>query len=163
MVKRVKRLMIAASLLMLLSACGKAEADLPGTETEVQVQEEQTQEDLEDPSAMGKEETTGQEEEDTAKAGEDSETSANSETTEIPDDAVMIQDVAVRLLSVEADENIGLMRRTFEAYGDQAVIEKIFRGSNTVMEKDAQKVTVTETAFFNSVDEVWKLSCLLDG
>lgn len=48
--------MIAASLLMLLSACGKAEADLPGTETEVQVQEEQTQEDLEDPSAMGKEE-----------------------------------------------------------------------------------------------------------
>ena len=37
MVKRVKRLMIAASLLMLLSACGKAEADLPGTETEVQV------------------------------------------------------------------------------------------------------------------------------
>ena len=57
MVKRVKRLMIAASLLMLLSACGKAEADLPGTETEVQVQEEQTQEDLEDPSAMGKEET----------------------------------------------------------------------------------------------------------
>ena len=163
MVKRVKRLMIAASLLMLLSACGKAEADLPGTETEVEVQEEQTQEELEDPSAMGKEETTGQEEEGTAKAGEDSETSANSETTEIPDDAVMIQDVAVRLLSVEADENIGLMRRTFEAYGDQAVIEKIFRGSNTVMEKDEQKVTVTETAFFNSVDEVWKLSCLLDG
>ena len=39
MVKRVKRLMIAASLLMLLSACGKAEADLPGTETEVEVQE----------------------------------------------------------------------------------------------------------------------------
>ena len=76
MVKRVKRLMIAASLLMLLSACGKAEADLPGTETAVQVQEEQTQEDLEDPSAMGKEETTGQEEEGTAKAGEDSETSA---------------------------------------------------------------------------------------
>lgn len=75
----------------------------------------------------------------------------------------MIQDVAVRLLSVEADENIGLMRRTFEAYGDQAAIERIFRGSNTVMEKDAQKVTVTETAFFNSVDEVWKLSCLLDG
>ena len=33
MVKRVKRLMIAVSLLMLLSACGKAEADLPGTET----------------------------------------------------------------------------------------------------------------------------------
>ena len=163
MVKRVKGLMIAVSLLMLLSACGKAEADLPGTETEVEVQEEQTQEDLEDPSAMGKEETTGQEEEGTAKAGEDSETSANSETTEIPDDAVMIQDVAVRLLSVEADENIGLMRRTFEAYGDQAVIEKIFRGSNTVMEKDEQKVTVTETAFFNSVDEVWKLSCLLDG
>lgn len=53
--------MIAASLLMLLSACGKAEADLPGTEAEVEVgvQEEQTQEDLEDPSAMGKEETTG--------------------------------------------------------------------------------------------------------
>ena len=48
-------------------------------ETEVEVQEEQTQEDLEDPSAMGKEETTGQEEEGTAKAGEDSETSANSE------------------------------------------------------------------------------------
>lgn len=61
MVKRVKGLMIAASLLMLLSACGKAEADLPGTEAEVEVgvQEEQTQEDLEDPSAMGKEETTG--------------------------------------------------------------------------------------------------------
>ena len=165
MVKRVKRLMIAVSLLMLLSACGKAEADLPGTETAVQVQEEQTQEDLEDPSAMGKEETTGQEEEGTAKAGEDSETSANSETTEIPDDAVMIQDVAVRLLSVEADENIGLMRRTFEAYGDQKKIEKIFRGSNVAMEKDEyeQKVIVTETAFFNSVDEVWKLSCLLDG
>ena len=67
MVKRVKGLMIAVSLLMLLSACGKAEADLPGTETEVEVQEEQTQEDLEDPSAMGKEETTGQEEEGTAK------------------------------------------------------------------------------------------------
>ena len=39
MVKRVKRLMIAVSLLMLLSACGKAEADLPGTDTELQVQE----------------------------------------------------------------------------------------------------------------------------
>lgn len=164
MVKRVKGLIIVSSLLMLLSACGKAEGDLPSAETGVQ--EEQTQESLEDQSATGKEETTGQEEEDTAEAGEDSETSAtsaNSETTEIPEDAVMIQDVAVRLLSVEADENIGLMRRTFEAYGDQAAIEKIFRGSNTVMEKDAQKVTVTETAFFNSVDEVWKLSCLLDG
>ena len=44
MVKRVKRLMIAVSLLMLLSACSKAEADLPGTETAVEVQEEQTQE-----------------------------------------------------------------------------------------------------------------------
>ncbi len=168
MVKHVKGLMIAASLLMLMllmSACGKAEADLPGTETEVEVQEEQTQEKLEDPSVTGKEETTEQEKEDTAEAGEDSETSANSETTEIPDDAVMIQDVAVRLLSVEADENIGLMRRTFEAYGDQAVIEKIFRGSNVVMEKDENehKVIVTETAFFTSEDEVWKLSCLLDG
>lgn len=79
MVKYIKGLIIASSLLMLLSACGKAEADLPSTETEVQ--EEQTQENL-----------------------ENSETSANSETTEIPEDAVMIQDVAVRLLSVEADE-----------------------------------------------------------
>ena len=98
MVKRVKRLMIAVSLLMLLSACGKAEADLPGTETAVQVQEEQTQEDLEDPSAMGKEETTGQEEEGTAKAGEDSETSANSETTEIPDDAVSSRSIPGRMV-----------------------------------------------------------------
>lgn len=147
MVKRVKGLIIAASLLILLSACGKAEADLPNAETEVQ--EEQTQENLEDQSAAGKEEQAGQEEEDTAEAGEDSETSVNSETMEIPEDTVMIQDVAVRLFSVEADENIGLMRRTFEVYGDQAAIEKIFRGSNTVMEKDAQKVTVTETAFFN--------------
>lgn len=161
MVKRVKGLIIAASLLMLLSACGKAEADLPSTETEVQ--EEQIQENLEDQSVTGKEEQARQEEGDPAAAGGDLETAANSETTEIPEDAVMIQDVAVRLLSVEANENIGLMRRTFEAYGDQAVIEKIFRGSNTVMEKDAQKVTVTETAFFNNSDEIWKLSCLLDG
>ena len=71
MVKRVKGLIIAASLLMLLSACGKAEADLPSTETEVQ--EEQTQENLEDQSATGKEEQAGQEEEDTAETGEDSE------------------------------------------------------------------------------------------
>ena len=117
MVKRVKGLIIAASLLMLLSACGKTETDLPGTETGVQ--EEQAQENLEDSSAAGKEAQNVQEEGNTAEAGEDSETAANSETTEIPEDAVMIQDVAVRLLSVEANENIGLMRRTFEAYGDR--------------------------------------------
>lgn len=168
MVKHVKGLMIAASLLMLMllmSACGKAEADLPGTETEVEVQEEQTQEKLEDPSVTGKEETTEQEKEDTAEAGEDSETSANSETPDIPEDAVRIHEVGVRLLNVEENESILLMRRTFEAYGDQKKIEKIFRGSNVVMEKDENehKVIVTETAFFTSEDEVWKLSCLLDG
>ena len=100
MVKRVKRLMIAASLLMLLSACGKAEnADLPrygdsgtgagGTDT----------------GGSGgfrlpwvKKKRPDRKKKAPQRQAEDSETSANSETTEIPDDAVMIQDVAARLL-----------------------------------------------------------------
>lgn len=171
MIKQIRGVVMAIGVLAMLGACGKAETELPNAETgiaEEQAQQENQEEDQKEQAQQtnGSEQAqTDQKGTETADGKEDPEASERAETPDIPEDAVRIHEVGVRLLNVEENESILLMRRTFEAYGDQRTIEKIFRGSNVVMEKDEneQKVIVTETAFFTSEDEVWKLSCLLDG
>lgn len=77
--------------------------------------------------------------------------------------AVAVGELKVSLQKVEANEKIGLMRRTFTVTGDAKQAQELFAPTLAESSQEGEKTVITEIAFYNAPEELWKLSCNLAG
>lgn len=104
-------------------------------------------------------------------AGPDDSMQADTSVQETPapsdrsDNTIQAGDVELTLCSVEINERIGLMRRTFAASGDQEQIEALFGNAlnrTDPAQQDGKTISI-QTAFYKEESEIWKFSCNLQG